>query len=201
MKKILLVLVCFIFTSFIFTTPVSAEIIREAGRYEISILSQYSQTIQEKDNEKYLVFIEFAAYKAGVGFVNVDFVSINIYTRTTNYVHTSKFEPNMVFSFNTPPKFEINDTKKTGLFADLYPVDKQQIVLSSKNSSVGDYSISYQIPNDMLEKFILAKKINIILPFNDGTELKIELPEEIIKEWNYIANADLGKEKKATLNK
>ena len=200
MKKILLVLVCFIFTSFIFTTPASAEIIREAGRYEVSIFSQYSQILQEKNNEKYLVFIEFAGYKVGYAFANAQMFSINIYTRTTNFVHVNQFEPNMVFSFKTPPKLEISDKIPTGLFTGLN-LPKEAISLVNKNSTVGDYSLNYYIPGDMLEKFVEAKKINVILPFNDGTELRIELPEEIVKEWNYVANADLGKEKNATLNK
>ena len=186
-KKIVLPLICF----FVFATPVSAEILRNVGQDGTFVSSQYTQLIQKKDDAKYFVFIEFLKGRIPFLFSVIKGFSLSIETRTTDYVAHDNFEPLIVFSLQTPPKFEITKNNSTETF-----------VITKSNTRIASHKITHFLgPVRGQKTFDAAEKIVVLLPLSNGTEMRIELPEEIVKEWSYIYAADMRKEKKETLNK
>ena len=220
MRKILLVLVCFIFTSFIFTTPASAEFKKTLNSHGIFISSNYKYTIAEKYGHKYVVqFILERHMLQGNLVANKPDFSISIKALAVSNTSPVKyfepdnnFDPLVVFSFQTQPKIVIANPipKTTGLFSTVNKNSETDTnseydmipVIINRRAGIGTYDITLGIKSDMREPLSTAKNIIIILPLNNGTHEYIKLPEEIVKEWNDVCSIEnLWKERKQMLKK
>ncbi|MDL2280409.1 hypothetical protein LJC10_00950 [Selenomonadales bacterium OttesenSCG-928-I06] len=187
MKKIVLLLIFL----FVFAMPASAEIFKMVASKNIIIYSQHGQVIEKKNDASYIVFIEFAKSPGAlIKSFSVKHAYISIYTRTTDYVSHKNFNPLIVFSLQNPPKFEITKNNLTETF-----------VIPKKDTDLASHQIRHYLNSKNNATFGTAEKISVLLPLSDGTEMRIDLPEEIIEEWNYVYNADMSKEKKEMLNK
>ena len=188
-------MVCFIFISFVFTTPASAEILKLTEKTKVVYCSQYTHIIEEKNGQKYIMFINFEKNKT---ISDNPFFLFSMYTGTTNYVSHDNFNPLIIFSLKTPPKFEItpNTPKVSNLFEDSKNSTNPHIKtfnLPTKNTFIEPHGIIHEFTSKIPADFSKAEKIVIIMPCSDGTELRIELPEEIAKEWHDVYTVDLHK--------
>lgn len=201
-KKIVLLLICLS----VFTTPAYAKISKTVNNHGIFISSRYVQIIAEKDEAKYVIGFSLERHKLNSGLVaaspdfslSIKALAISTTSPATIFAPDQYFDPLIVFSFKTPPKFEI--TKDNSV---------QTITVTGK-TGIDTHNIIYNLSKQKFfggpaEKLAVilptAEKITVIMPFNNDTEIRIELPEEIVKEWNYISTADMKKEKKEVLNR
>lgn len=201
-KKIILLLICV----FVFTTPASAEIRKTVNNHGIFISSVYAQTIAEKDDAQYVIGFVLERHKLNSGLIastpdfnlSIKAFAISATSPSTTFAPDKHFDPLIVFSFKTPPKFEItkDNSVQTITITDKTGIDDNNIIYNlDKKGFWGE-------PRGKMAIILpTAEKITIIMPFNNGTEMRVELPEEIVKEWNYISTADMRKEKKEALNR
>lgn len=201
-KKISLLMMCLLFL----TTPAYAEIDRAVNNHGIFISSRYAQIIAVKDNAKYIIGFSLDRHKLNRGLVadspefslSIHAIAFSTTSPPTKLKPEQYFDPLIVFSFKTPPKFEI--TKDNSV---------ETITITGK-TGIGTDNIIYNLGRknffgDRAEKLALiiptAEKITVIMPFDNGTEVRVEIPESILKEWKHISTADMKAEKKEALNR
>ena len=105
--------------------------------------------------------------------------------RFTAYNPENHFKPAVLFDTKNPPKLEITSAGSAELF------------LLDKEGTAWKESYNYSIRNDRMHKFIKnADKIIIVVPMQDKTEKRIELPREVLAEWKYILSTVMATEKR-----
>lgn len=68
--------------------------------------------------------------------------------------------------------------------------------LTFKISSISSNYISYEVDNKILQKFVTADKVSLVLPLKNGSTQKIDISEETLKEWRFILTCNLWDEYK-----
>lgn len=194
-KKIFLILICLLV---VFAQPASAEVRKTIDRNAVVISSGYSKVISlsEKGDVGYAIRITLRRHMLLRGDIVSSLPSFSVSIRSFAFLTSSpstEFDPDkhfknlVVFSVKTPPNFE---TGKGDSF--------ERFTLNGKPSGISSNHITYG-PNKKI--FATAEKIAIVMPVSDGTEIRIELPGEVVKDWNYISTADMGGVKKELLNR
>ena len=186
MKKLI---VLFLAIFILGTVSVSAEIFVFTDETRVVHYSTYMHSIDVKNGQSYFMSINFAKNEPTSGSSNFE---VSIYTGTSNYVSYNNFDPLIIFSLKTPPNFEITlNTPKN-------PADNPVKIfnLPEKNTFINVHGIKHEFTSKTSLDFSKAEKITVILPLNNDTELRVELPKETVKEWGYIYNMDIDKERK-----
>lgn len=90
-------------------------------------------------------------------------------------------------------------SKKAPVTLEVYKNNKKSLVNFKKVYSVSNMSIMYKIKKSDLAPIYDADKVILLLPAKNSEMIEIEIPKEIIKEWQYILTVDMRKVKKEIL--
>ena len=105
--------------------------------------------------------------------------------RFTAYNPENHFKNAVLFDTKNPPKLEITSGNST------------ELLTLDKEGTAWKESYNYSIRHERIYKLIKnAKKIVIVLPMQDKTEKRVELPEKVLNEWKYILNTVMATEKR-----
>lgn len=181
MKKILLLSMIFIFA---LQMTAFAEIRKSVSGKIVTVESNYISSFEKKSSPyKYTVQINVDNNRYADAFDS----SINYYFR----VSASKaLEMDVKFS---------PFTKKNTIKLDVYKKGERNSITFKKINSIGNGYVIYKINKKELEKTYDSERVVMIVPFTEGELEEIEIPKEIVDEWQYVMTADMRKIKKEIL--
>lgn len=183
MKKIFILLMLFILAM-----PMNGEakIDKSTSKDHIQLTSGYSIILDKKDDKEYVFYVHFSRNITNFGWpVRSQYYNLGL----SAFDYNIGFDKTIVFSHKNTPKFEFLKNNSVKI-----------IVIPKKKTFLSTSQISYSKINSFADEIKDAEKITIIMPMSDGSTKRIELPEEIVAEWNYIMNANMHDEKKEMMD-
>ncbi|MDU2064368.1 MAG: hypothetical protein E6713_05950 [Sporomusaceae bacterium] len=168
MKKILFLTFCFLF---LLQVSAFAEIDKTITNTNyISISSQYAYSLADEKKTIWLTLTR-SSY------------STNSYTDNSlqiSLAHHYKFP--MAFAPNKRPYLILSTN------------DADKLLMLKDFRSLSYTSDTFGIDAEQVKQILSASKIFIAIDLADAPSLKIEVPSEILKEWNYLLTCDLRDE-------
>lgn len=174
MKKMLFLFLSLIF---LFQATALAEVNKSISEHHFDIQSVYRYSI---DNTEIWITLSKNGFSSN-SFRNKKLqISQELHIKAYNNESATGAKTDITFSTKTPPYFVIS-TQESNL--------KQ----SFKISSLGTTYVHFEIDKNPL---VNADRVSFVLPLKDGSTQKIDIPEDILKEWKYILSCDLWDEYK-----
>ncbi|VBB05611.1 Hypothetical protein LUCI_0821 [Lucifera butyrica] len=183
MKKviILLLFILALTNSFAF-----AEVNKTLSDNYIGLERTYEYTINGTNKHAYVTLSRQGFFDSLLGITK---------TNTSHSLYLSLFTPpntnqsavtDITFSTKNLPCFVTynGETQKT------YPL---------KVKSISTNYVGFKVDNSTLLPMVNAEKIGVVLTLKDGSTQKIEIPEDVLKDWKFIVTCNLLDEYKKGL--
>lgn len=176
MKKILLLILGFILAAQGVTYAEINKNMVHTNMYCIE--SYYRDTLKINENNNYLIQLYVQKYN------NIKGINVIIFATPENKEQNNDYT-SFVFSVKNPPYMQIisQDTKK-------------DLPLFRKVTGVNKEYTDGSIDRKSVTEALLGDTVYVVFMTKEGKEVRVEIPETILKEWQYVITADMRKIKK-----
>jgi hypothetical protein len=172
MKKIIMSLICLLF---LFQTSALAKVEKHLSHNVIHFQSESRFKINETNNSLWLVLNREEYLGKDKLRINPEFY-IGFYRDETPKSTNTDVKADLAFWTKTPPDFVLSNTK-SGM--------KQIFTISDVGIDHARFSINNK------EQLVKADKVSIVLALKDGSTQKVDIPDDVLKDWKYILTCDL----------
>lgn len=183
MKRIFLLAMVFML---VLQVTAFAKVDKSATNQSLSLSSNYQASYQMKDKDgQYnctILIILSRSYLADIFGTDE-----NYYFRVSSFTDIQNKGTGLAFSKKNPVKLKV--IKK----------DELSIIPFKKIYSISGGTAWYKIKKNDLNSTYSANKVVIVVPAQNKSIVEIEVPKEIVDEWQYIMTADMRKIKKEIL--
>lgn len=172
MKKIIVSLICLLF---LFQASALAKVEKYLSHNVIHFQNESRFKINETNNSMWMVLNREEYLGKDKLRINPEFF-VGFYKDETPKGMNTDVKADLTLWIKKPPYFVLSNTK--------YGVEKIFTI-----SDIGIDHARFSINNK--DQLVKADKVSIVLTLKDGNTQKIDIPDDVLKEWKYILTCDL----------
>jgi hypothetical protein len=177
MKKIIIPILCLLF---LFQASAFAEIEKSLSDNHVHFQNESRYKINETNKSLWMLLSRDGFWGKSKLRINPD-LYIGFYKDKSSKSMNTDAKTDIAFSTKTPPYFVLSNNESA----------MEQIF---KISEIGTDYVRFSINNkDLLVK---ADKASIVLTLKDGSIQKIDIPDDVLKDWKFILSCNLWDEYK-----